>query len=188
MIMHFMNKTIITTLPGSSSGPDRVAGTPATATSETCAALSGQYSIRRHDARRKRCILTALFAVTATLVLYLLSSPVARAASPDTFDRDGADDSAPWQSYSQTMSPEEYRDAYHDNRRMLKDYALSYAKRTAASWGTPKAVMQGVGFAAAAALQNEGSLSLGDSEILEIEFQDALDTDRALLLKARFRW
>jgi hypothetical protein len=93
-----------------------------------------------------------------------------------------------WQTYSTDMSPGDYRRAVRDNHRLVRKFVKSYSSETLASVGVPQAGITFLGAAAGLAVDGDARLHLNSSKTLALQFDDVIDSDRALFLTIKKRW
>lgn len=94
------------------------------------------------------------------------------------------------QTVSEQMSPEKYRATCRRNQRLLRKMASGYATGALHAAGVPETGIRMLGATATLAAGGEAHLKLMKSRFtrLALEFRDAVDSDRSVVLGFRIRW
>ena len=92
-----------------------------------------------------------------------------------------------WRQIDDRMSQQEYRNASKHNQRVITKMARSYLEEQFISLGIP---VKGVAMAGAAVnfAVTGGKFNLNKSKTLQLEFDDPIDSGRALFLKYKLDW
>ena len=121
-------------------------------------------------------------------VLLLVISTVVGAQERDTRDSAAVPGYSHWRPASVDMSPDEYKQAYRENRRFLLRIFKSHATTTLVSLGASEKGIGMLGAAAALALDHEMKLPLNRSRRLAMHFSDMAQEERAVQIGYTLRW
>ena len=91
------------------------------------------------------------------------------------------------QYFNENMSPKEYKDAYHHNRKILIKTVASYSKHVLMSIDTPETVVNAMGAAIAVATQDT-KLHLNESDTMSLAFKDIATENRSIFFRIEMDW
>ena len=130
-----------------------------------------------------RYIFTAGIAVTSMFFSTLAFAEDTKFNLPTLADEKGYY----WRQIDNQMSQQEYKDASKHNQRVATKLARSYLEEKIISLGIP---VKGVAMAGAAVnfAVTGGKLNLNKSKTLQLEFDDPIDSGRAMYLKFKLDW
>lgn len=121
-------------------------------------------------------------------VSLLVMSTVVGAQELDKTGSAATSEHSPWKTASVDMSPDEYKQAYRENRRLLLRVFRSHATATLTSLGASEKGIGMLGAAAALALDHELKLPLNHSRRLAMHFSDMAQEERAVQIAYTMRW
>ncbi len=93
-----------------------------------------------------------------------------------------------WQTFSTSMSDQQYRNTYKNNQRQMGKFLKSYSENTLLSVGIPKAGIKILGVAAGLATNRDATLYLNKSRILALQVKDAANDNRAMFIGIKMDW
>ena len=125
---------------------------------------------------------------TLLSILLLVTTVVVGAEERDKMGSATTSERSPWRTVNADMSPDEYRQTYQKNRRLLLRTFKSHATEALSSLGASKKSIGMLGAAAALALNQETKLSLNSSRTLAVHFNDMAQEERAVQIGYTLRW
>jgi hypothetical protein len=133
---------------------------------------------------RRKTITAALLSPVVLLLSSSLIQAEENSADAGDADRDGYG----WQSFSADMSPSEYKYAVRANHKQVRKFVKSYSSEALSAAGVPKAGIAFLGAAAGLAVDGDARLPINDSKTLAFQFDNVVDSERALLFTFKKSW
>ena len=93
-----------------------------------------------------------------------------------------------WQSFSDGMSPSEYKRAVRANQKQVRKFVKSYSSEALASAGVPKAGIALLGAAAGLAVDGDARVHLNENKTFAFQLDNVVDHERALLFTFKKNW
>ncbi len=93
-----------------------------------------------------------------------------------------------WQTFSTSMSDQQYRNTYKNNQRQIGKFLKSYSENTLLSVGIPKAGVKILGVAAGLATNRDATLYLNKSRILALQVKNPANDNRAMFIGIKMDW
>lgn len=93
-----------------------------------------------------------------------------------------------WQTYTDGMSDQQYRNAYRNNQRRISRFIKSYSENALLSAGIPETGIKVIGVAAGLAANRDATLYLNKNHILAVQFKDVVNDNRALFFGIKMDW
>lgn len=109
-------------------------------------------------------------------------------ASGHAADPDGLSDRLQLQHVDASMSADEYKHAYRNNRRHVVKFAANYSEDTLLALGVSKSGVRALGVVAGAAMTQAATVYLNTGKTLLIDIKDAAQDDRAIFFAIKRTW
>jgi hypothetical protein len=118
----------------------------------------------------------------------LISSSLVQAEENSAAELDNDRGGQKWQSFSDEMSPSEYKRVVRANQKQVRNFVKSYSSEALASAGVPEAGVALLGAAAGLAVDGDARVHLNESKTFAFQFDNVVDDERALLFTFKKNW